>query len=280
MSKGEDIPGQNREITYASATPQTAPPAPDACLPRTFALSDIGYALSTGFVTFRAIPGPSIGLASLFAFIGLALLAVIGRWGFSPMALPVAGGFLLVGPALLTGFFRLAAMADDGDQPQLSDAFDAFRRAPAGLWLVASICSFLFLIWITDAAVLYAMMVGGAPLPYELPWVIRLQRNVVAFELWGSLMGSVLAVVIYFVSAFSVPLLHEGRAGIVLAVSASVRAVTGSPLASICWGLFLAGAMLLSILLLPLFVVALPVLAYASFALYRRVFPRAAPGID
>ena len=65
-------------------------------------------ALGVGLVTFRAIPGPSIRFASLLAFIGLALLARIGRWGFSPMALPLAGGFLLVGPALLAGFFILA----------------------------------------------------------------------------------------------------------------------------------------------------------------------------
>lgn len=253
--------------------PEKSTPTPIACCPRPFGPSDIRRALGVGFATFRAIPGPSIGFASLFAVIGLTLLAAIGRSGFSPMAIPLAGGFLLIGPALLVGFFRIAVIAADGGRPRLSDAFLAFMRAPASLWLVASICFFLFLIWITDAAVLYAMMIGDENLPYELPWMIRLQRNVIAFELWCSLMGSVLAVILFSISAFSVPLLYEGRASLVQAMTASVRAVIGSVITSLAWGILLVGAILFSILIFPLFMVVFPVLAYASFALYRNVFP-------
>ena len=36
-----------------------------------------------------------------------------------------------------------------------------------------------------------------------------------AFELWGALMGSVLAYMIFTISAFSVPLIYEGRTGLV-----------------------------------------------------------------
>lgn len=229
--------------------------------------------LVCGWHTFRAIPGPSMAYATLFALIGLALLAAVGRFGISPMALPFAGGFMLVGPALLTGFFRLSVMRAGGRQPSLMAAFAAFAHAPAGLWLVALVCAFLFLIWITDAAVLYTVMIGREHLPYDLPWVIRLQRQVLVFELWGALMGSVLAFIILAISAFSVPLLHEGRASLIQAVHASVRAVFGNFIACIAWGLVLTATTLLAILLLPLLIVVLPVLAYASFALYRKVFP-------
>ncbi len=220
------------------------------------------------------MPGASMAFATLFALIGLVLLAAVGKFGVSPMALPFAGGFMLVGPALLTGFFRLAVIRADGRKPRLMDAFAAFARAPGGLWMVASLCAFLFLIWITDAAILYAMMIGGEHLPYDLPWLITLQREVVAFEFWGALMGSVLAFIILAISAFSVPLLHEGRANLVQAIHASVRAVFGNFISCITWGLVLTSATVLSILLLPLLTVVLPVLAYASFALYRKVFPQ------
>jgi hypothetical protein len=39
------------------------------------------------------------------------------------------------------------------------------------------------------------------------------------------------------------------------------------------WALILAAVTILSILLLPLFIVALPWLAYSSYALYREFFP-------
>lgn len=244
-----------------------------ASTPRRFAKSDIAEALAVGWRTFRSAPTASIAFASLFVLIGLILLAAVGYFGLSPMALPIAGGFMLVGPALLTGFFRLAAISAENRRPRFMDALTAFWQAPPGLWVVALICAFLFQIWITDAAVLYAFMIGREHLPYDLPWLIRLERNVVYFELWGALLGSALAFIIFAISAFSVPLLHERRTNPVQAIHASVRAVFGNLPTSIAWGLVLTGTTLLSILLLPVLAVMLPVLAYASFALYRNVFP-------
>jgi len=241
--------------------------------PGRFELSDVGDALEAGWCIFRSIPLPSIAFASLFVLIGLVLLAAVGHLGLSPMALPFAGGFMLVGPVLLTGFFRLAAVASDGHRPGVRDAFAAFLSAPAGLWMVALVCAFLFLVWITDAAVLYTFMIGREYLPYDLPWIISPRRDVVSFDLWAALMGSVLAFIIFAVSAFSIPLLHEGRVNAVQAVHASVRAVFRSFAASIAWGLLITGGTIISILLLPSLAVVLPILAYASFALYRKVFP-------
>ncbi|HFD78848.1 MAG TPA: DUF2189 domain-containing protein [Gammaproteobacteria bacterium] len=248
-------------------------PAASAPVARSFSLADIADALAQGWGSFRAMPAPSMAYALVFVLIGLVLLAAVGWFGLSPMALPFAGGFMLVGPALLTGFFRLETIRASGRRPRLLDAFGAFARTPGGLWLVTLLCTFLFLIWITDTAILYAMMIGSEALPYELPWLIGMREHVIAFELWGSLMGSILAFIILSVSAFSVPLLHEGRASLVGAVNASVRAVFGNIGSSIAWGVMLSAVTLVSIVLLPLLAVTLPVLAYASFALYRKVFP-------
>lgn len=241
--------------------------------PNKFSATDIAAALTNGWRVFRAIPGASMAFSGLFVVIGLVLLGAIGRFGISPMALPFAGGFMLVGPILLTGYLHLANLHAAGQRPRLTDAFTAFSRAPLGLWMLAGLCAFLFLIWITDAAVLYSFMIGGEYLPYNLPWLISLQRHILAFELWGSLMGSVLAYIIFAISAFSVPLLNARRATLVQAVYASVRAVLGNFVAALLWGLVLAGITLLAIMMLPLLVVVLPVLAYASYELYTKVFP-------
>jgi len=238
-----------------------------------FAVSDIADAVASGWRIFRDVRGPSIAYGSIFGLIGLVLLAAAGRHGFSPMALPLAGGFMLVGPPLLAGFFRLAAIHTEGGKPRLRDALGGLFGANPGLWAIACICALLFLIWISDAAVLYAFLVGGEHLPYRLPWLIALQSNVIAFELWAAILGSVLAFIVFCISAFSVPLLYEGRAPLVRAVHASIRAVLSSLGGALAWALFLTAATLASIVLLPAFPVAFPILAYASFSLYRRVFP-------
>ena len=241
--------------------------------PQPFTIGDITRALMTGGQAFRAMPGPSVGYAMLFALIGLVLMTVVGVFGVSPLVLPLAGGFMLVGPALLAGFFALDRIQASGGRPSTTDALAGFTSAPPGLWAIGGICAFLFLIWITDVGVLYAFMIGAEHLPYELPWLFRLRQDVVAFEFWASVMGSLLAFAIFSISAFSVPLLYERRAGPIEAVSISVRAVFSNLIPALLWGMLLSLATILAILLLPLLLVVLPVLAYANFALYRTVFP-------
>jgi uncharacterized membrane protein len=235
--------------------------------------ADIAVVLRIGARRFRAAPGVSMTYASVFAAAGLILLGALGVFGISPMALPFAGGFMLLGPVLLTGYFELSRKIGAHEKVNLVDAFAAFGRAPAGLWIVALICAFLFLVWITDAGVLYTFTVGGAHLPYSLAWVTEWRADVLAFELWASLMGSVIAYMIFAVSAFSVPLLYERRTNAVQAIHTSVRLVLGHFWVCITWGLLLAASVMLSILLLPALLVTLPVMAYTSYALYERALP-------
>ena len=240
-------------------------------VPRRFTPTDLGECLGFGWRRFRAIPGVSLTYSAPFALMGLALLVAVHRLGVSPMAPALAGGFMLLGPALLTGYLRLAPQACTA--PRLRDAVVAMAGAPPGLWAVALLCALLFLVWMTDAAVLYAFIVGTGHLPFGPAWVTRMPEAVLAFELWASLLGAGLALILFAVSAFSVPLLHERRASLIPAVNASVRAVFRSFWTAALWGLLLATTTGLGILLLPLLPVVLPVLAYAGFALYRRVFP-------
>lgn len=241
--------------------------------------ADIGRALRIGQARLRAIPAVSAAYAALFATLGVIVLTGLGALGMSPLALPLAGGFMLLGPVLLTGYFELATRSERGESPRLADALRAFREAPPALWLVALICAFLFLIWITDAGVLYSFTLGGAHLPYDLGWLPERGADVLSFALWGSLMGSALAYMIYVVSAFSVPLIYERRAGFVQAVGASARTVLGNFGVCLLWGCVLGAVIVASILLLPVLLVTLPWLSFASFALYRTAFPTAPSGM-
>lgn len=245
--------------------------------PARLTFADIASALRSGRALMRAMPRVSVAYAAVFAVFGLILLGAIGAFGVSPLALPFAGGFMLVGPVLLTGYFELARRHEQGASTRLADAFSAFRRTPTGLWLVALICAFLFLIWITDAGVLYSFTIGGTDLSYDLSWLPHRGGDVLAFELWGSLMGSALAYMIFTVSAFSVPLIYERRAALVQGISASARTVLGNFIVCLSWGIVLGSVIVVSILLLPLLLISLPVMSYASFALYRRAFPAPAP---
>jgi len=215
--------------------------------------------------------------AGIFALLGLVLLGAIAGFGVSPLALPFAGGFMLVGPILLTGYFEIARLEQQQARPRLGDAIAAFARVPAGLWLVALACAFLFLIWITDAGILYSFTIGGRYPAFGSNGVSVPEDGLLLFTLWGSLMGSVLAYLIFAVSAFAVPLIYERRAGAVQGMQISVQTVVGNFGVCLAWGIVLGTVIVVSVLLLPLLLVSLPVMSYASFALYRRAFPPESP---
>ena len=148
-----------------------------------------------------------------------------------------------------------------------ADVLAGFRQAPRGLWVLAGVCCLLFLIWVSDAATVYSFMIGGDAAPAG--------GQVLRFHLWTSLMGVVLAGIVFCITAFSVPLLFDGRAGLVQAVTASVRAVFANFGAMLAWAVVLGAALIATIHLPPLLLLSLPWLAFASDLLYLAVFPPA-----
>jgi uncharacterized membrane protein len=94
----------------------------------------------------------------------------------------------------------------------------------------------------------------------------------------GNAIGCVFAVVVLSISVISFPLLLDRDVGLAVAVLTSLRAVRENPVTVAIWGLIVAAV--LAIGFLALFVglaVAVPILAHASWHLYRKVVEPAAP---
>jgi uncharacterized membrane protein len=236
-------------------------------------LDGINQALAEGWATAVATRGVSLAYAGIFALIGLVILGGLLSQGLTPFVLAAAGAFMLVGPAILAGFFGIAHDHEFRGGASFSSIGAGYRAASGAIWVLALVCALLFMIFITDAAILYSYMVGGTPV--WLTELIPAAPGVTNFLLWGALSGFVIALLLYCVSAFSVPLLCERRAGLVDAVVASVSIVFGNFPTAMLWAALLSFLVIGSILLLPLLPVVLPWLAFASRALYRQVLPNA-----
>ena len=228
-------------------------------------------ALCSGWRTYRASWVVSSTYAALFALLGILLVAAVTEVGMAPMAWVLAGGFMIVGPVMLVGFFGIARACRDGRRPGVSDVLHGFRGAPVGLAALSAVCIFIFLVWMADASILYGFMVGGA----GFYWADLVPRTlqVLDFQVRAGVMGAVFALIVFPVSAYSMPLLIERRANLAVAVSASARAVFSSARANFLWAFLLAVTVIVSMAIPPALLVSLPVLAHASEALYRKVFP-------
>ena len=231
----------------------------------------IGRALVRGWALANATRGISAAYAIFFTLAGAVIMGSLLALGLAPLVIAAAGAFMLVGPAILAGFFGIAAAREAGEIPGFGAVVAGFRRASLGIWVVALVCALLFMIFVTDVATLYSYMVGGGAV--WLADMIPAAANVVGFLKWGIVSGAFFALLLYCVSAFSVPLLCEGRATLVGAVATSVRVVFGRFPIALLWALALACGIIGSILVLPLLPVTLPWLAYASRALYRETLP-------
>ncbi|MFA5626050.1 MAG: DUF2189 domain-containing protein [Thiohalomonadaceae bacterium] len=236
-----------------------------------FGFSTLGMALTEGWQLARQTRFVSSLYALLFALCGAIILGLLLARGLTPFIIMAAGAFMLVAPIILAGFFGIAHAHESGAKVHLTDALRGFVMASPALWVVALVCALLFMIFITDAAILYSYMVGGVPVwSHELlPTTADVQR----FLLWGSVSGVFMAFLIYCVAAFSVPLLYERRTNLVTAVATSVHIVFANFIPALVWAIMLSSLIMGSILLLPLLLITLPWLAFASRSLYRHTLP-------
>ena len=236
-----------------------------------FSLATLKNALAEGWRVANATRAVSIIYSLIFVLGGVLILGGLLANGLTPFVIAAAGGFMLIGPVILAGFFGIAQAFEAG-QPVTPGAITAgFGNAARTLWALALVCGLLFMIFVTDAAILYAYMIGGVPV-----WLVDLipaAANVFGFIKWAAVSGLVVAFLLFTVSSFSVPLLCERRSSLVGAIVTSVRVVFGNFPLAILWAFLLSTVTIASVLLLPLLPLTLPWLAYASRALYRQVLP-------
>jgi len=246
--------------------------APTPFIPPSIPIGSIGTWLHQGWVAYRRTAGPSTGFALLFAVIGSTGLYLLVKLGLTPLIYPWAGGFMLVGPALLCGYFELVRRLNRGEPARWTTLWRGFANSPPGLWAVGVLSAFLLMVWLTDAAIIYSLYFGHEPV--YLHWTLlsdpQMRDTLWIYFAFCTLVGSVLALIIFAIAAFSVPLLYFQRLPLTVTIGRSVRIVFANLVTMVSWGLLLTAAIVGSILLfMPAFVIVFPVLAFASEAAYR-----------
>lgn len=228
-------------------------------------------ALAEGWRLASETKRTSIAYTAIFVVLGAAIIGGLLARGWTPFIVAAAGAFMLVGPAILAGFFGIARDHETEGGARFASIAAGFSGASRAVWALALVCGLLFMIFVTDAAILYAYMIGDVPV--WLSELLPASASVARFVLWSSVSGAVVAFLLFAISAFAVPLLCERRAGLVEAVVTSVRIVFGNFFTAMVWAVLLSATVIGSILVLPLLLLTLPWLAYASRALYRAALP-------
>ena len=243
---------------------------PSRPLPKALSMHSLRRAMRTGWRRFLLSRPISVTYAMLFALIGAFVLYAIIRAQHAPMIIPLVAGFLYVGPILMSGFFALADRFEQRERGGFADVLQGFSRSSRDMLLLALLCTFLFVLWVLDTAILYAYLVGLQP----QSWLSLLKptEGVLAFVIISSVLGLLLAFVIFVCSAFAVPLLYYRRVRLLEAIRLSVLSVFSNFGPCLAWAALVSVALVASIFLFPMFLLSFPVLAFAGHALYRELF--------
>ena len=263
--------------TVAAPSSPTSPlgRAPPAV--RAITAQDLDASLRQGFDDFRAKRGELIMLALIYPIVGLIACVAAFDANVVALAFPLAAGLSLMGPAVATGFYEIAARRERGEDGTWRHFFDVWRgRRGMSLALLTLGLLVLFMLWVGAASAIYGATVGRQPYVGLGDFLSRVFTTPAGWTMivLGNLAGLAFAAVSLVASAVSFPMLVDG-ADPATAVRTSLRAAAASPAVFARWGATVAALLVAGSI--PLFVglaIVLPVLGYATWHLYTRAVSR------
>jgi uncharacterized membrane protein len=255
---------------------ETAHPIAASKVPlvREMHMGDIGFALRAGFADFWRKPMMGLFFSHVYVVGGWLLYVFFFVTDQIWWAIPITVGFPLLGPFLAVGLYEVSRRLEAGQTEwRRNDILGVIwrqrlRQLPSMAWVI--IVYFLF--WSFFAHMLFALFLGPSALTnVTTSYAYLLQREGLAMMLVGSAFGAVFALVLFCLTAVSLPLLLDKELDFVTAMLTSVAVVRRNPGVMLAWGVTIAGLSFLGMVpgLLGLFVV-LPVLGHATWHIYRR----------
>ncbi len=238
-------------------------------------IAEVREALRLGIDDFLAIPTQILFLGLIYPLVGF--VAARAAWGgdILPLLYPMVAGLSLMGPVVGLGLTELSRRREKGWHVTWSDALRVVRSPAIGAIIgLALILTATFLAWLVAAQMLWRATMGSVQ-PESIGVLLRDVFDTPAgwrLLLLGNLAGFVFAAWVLAISVVTYPMLLDRPVGLGTAIRTSLRACAANPGPVALWRLIVAAGLLLGCV--PAFVglaVVMPVLAHASWHLYRRM---------
>ena len=224
--------------------------------------------LACGARDFVRAPGIGLFFGACFVAMGWALLKVFEN--APAFVLGLSAGFLLVGPMLCVGLYRVSECLERGERPRLFDAAFAWRRKLDTLAIFSVVLLVLEMLWARASLVVFALSFQGSMPDFAGSLRSLLNPKNIEFIVAWTALGGVFATIIFSVSVVSIPMILDRRTDAITAGITSIRLVLGQPAVLIFWAAIIT--VLVALAMLPGFaglLVVGPILGHASWHAYR-----------
>ena len=259
----------------AMTTSESTPTRDDAPRPSTafdiplrpLAWRTLVHCLRLGLRDFARAPWIGLFYGACFVAMGWALLAVFQHAPVYVLAL--SAGFLLMGPFLCMGLYRVSQQLEAGGAPRFADSLLAWRTKLGTLAIFGFALLVLEMLWGRAALVVFAVSFDGMP-DFKGSLLALLELDNLGFIVAYLAVGAVFAGLIYAVSVVAIPMILDRQTDAITASLTSLRLVLTQTPVLLAWGAIVTVLVVLA--LLPGFAGLLvigPWLGHASWHLYR-----------
>ncbi len=225
--------------------------------------------LKAGSQDLLGNPIASLAYGLLFAIAGDVIL--IFSWRNAYLFTAALSGFFLVAPLLAGGLYEISRRRAAGLRSTFVDSLAGWRRNGESMAMFGLLLTLAAIVWERTSAVLFALFVPTLT-PDVAVFVSEVLLNPAyrGLTLVWILSGGILALLVFAVSAVSIPMLVDREVDFVTAMITSLRAVARNPAPLLLWAALVAVLTLagFATLLFGL-VILMPLLGHASWHAYR-----------
>ncbi len=230
--------------------------------------------LAAGWRDLWTKPVISLGYGLAFALTSVGLMLSLAFAEMQALVLPLAGGFVLIGPLAAVGLYDMSRAIEAGRPVTWGSVLTAWTRAKGQVGFFGGILAFAFFVWQQIALLLFMLFWGnnGIPPPSTFVPTLLFSNHGLALLVTGTIVGGMLAAVVFAISVISVPLLVTEQLDAVTAIRTSLTAIVCNPKPLALWAALIAGFMVLGIATLSAgLIVAFPLIGHATWHAYRAI---------
>jgi len=227
--------------------------------------------LAAGSRDMWRVPHVSLAYGAIFTLISLMLVVGLYLAGALSLVLPLAGGALLLGPMIAVGLYEASRRLEEGEPVTLSDIVSFSTGSLGQLAFMGVFLLIIYFVWLEIAFLLFMLFLGPQSLQLEniVPTLLFTPSGL-GLLIVGSAAGAVLALLVFSITAVSIPLLMRREVDIVTATLTSIRAVALNPAPMLLWAVLIAGMMTFAFATLFLgLILVFPLIGHATWHAYR-----------
>ncbi|WP_271078187.1 DUF2189 domain-containing protein [Aurantiacibacter sp. MUD61] len=244
---------------------------PAVRIAKDLSFSDLHAALVAGWRDFAAAPLFGLFFAAIYVATGVFLYLAVYSEGEVVWWIAAIAGFPLVAPFTAVGLYEVSRRREQSLPMRWSAVLGALNgRGDQQLLLMGGILFVAFSFWVIIAHGIFAIFMAESGMGGESLTALATPVGLAMLAV-GSVVGALICLFFYVITVISLPMLVDRDVDFISAIIASMTAFRDNRTVLIGWAITIAGLLFLA--MVPAFLglfIALPVLGYATWHLYRR----------